>query len=323
VSALLPADSPRRSGEDEAHVRRLAECADSLPPLLVHRPTMRVVDGMHRLRAAHRAGCERVEVEFFDGTEEEAFARAVELNVTHGLPLSLADRKAAAARILTGRPWLSDRAVAATTGLAATTVAAIRARSTAAGAQSNERTGQDGRVRPTSGTEGRRRAVQALRERPGAPLREIAATAGIAVSTAHEVRKLLRAGEDPVRDRRTTRPGSRDAAPAPPRPVAERAGLPPAPGVEVLLERLRRDPSLRLSEAGRNLLGWLHAHLAGLGGGNALVEGIPPHCLPTVALLARQGSAAWLAFARDIEQRNGTGSEPAAPARWHPGAGQQ
>ena len=82
---------------------------------------------MHRLRAAELQGRDRIDVEYFDGSQEEAFALAVELNVTHGLPLSLADRKAAAARILAGRPQMSYRVVAAMTGLSPKTADVIRA----------------------------------------------------------------------------------------------------------------------------------------------------------------------------------------------------
>jgi AraC family transcriptional regulator len=73
---------------------------------------MRVIDGMHRLRAAILNRCRSIEVEFFDGDDEEAFIRAVGQNVAHGLPLTPAGRKDAAARILRFRPALSDRSVA-------------------------------------------------------------------------------------------------------------------------------------------------------------------------------------------------------------------
>jgi hypothetical protein len=52
----------------------------------------------HRLRAAVANGQEAVDVRYFDGSAADAFLRAVEANVKHGLPLSLADRRAAAQR---------------------------------------------------------------------------------------------------------------------------------------------------------------------------------------------------------------------------------
>lgn len=95
IGSLLPANSPRSQGEDDEHIQRLAENEADLPPILVQQGTMRVIDGMHRLRAAILNGRRSIDVEFFDGSDEEAFIRAVEQNVAHGLPLTLADRKAA------------------------------------------------------------------------------------------------------------------------------------------------------------------------------------------------------------------------------------
>jgi hypothetical protein len=56
VLALRPADSPRLNGEDKAQIARLAETETPLPPILVDRRTMRVIDGMHRLMAASVQG---------------------------------------------------------------------------------------------------------------------------------------------------------------------------------------------------------------------------------------------------------------------------
>src|SRR6266536_5847535 len=99
VDNIRVAGSPRSTGEDLEHTRMLADVSARLPPIIVHRPTMRVVDGVHRLRAAQLCGRDEIEVRFFDGSEQEAFVLAVRTNVAHGMPLSLADRKAAAARI--------------------------------------------------------------------------------------------------------------------------------------------------------------------------------------------------------------------------------
>ncbi|MFG3141792.1 ParB N-terminal domain-containing protein [Streptomyces sp. NPDC048211] len=126
LGVLLAADSPRTTGENLAHARTLAASETALPPILVHRPTMRIIDGTHRVRAAILRQQAVIEARFFDGTPEEAFVLAVESNTTHGLALTLADRTAAAARILITHPQWSDRAVAARTGLAAKTVGALR-----------------------------------------------------------------------------------------------------------------------------------------------------------------------------------------------------
>src|SRR5256885_2071124 len=73
VDALRDADSPRAKGVDVDHVRTLAEAGGKLPPIIVHRATMRVIDGMHRLTVARLEGRIEVGVRFFDGTEDEAF----------------------------------------------------------------------------------------------------------------------------------------------------------------------------------------------------------------------------------------------------------
>src|SRR5260370_23164073 len=83
ISSLRPGESPRLDGEDKAHIARLAAMEAKLPPVLVDRRSMRVIDGMHRLLAASMRGHDSIEVRFFDGKPEDAFLRAVEANVTH------------------------------------------------------------------------------------------------------------------------------------------------------------------------------------------------------------------------------------------------
>jgi hypothetical protein len=78
VLSLRPADSPRLNGEDKAHIARLAQTETPLPPILVDRRTMRVIDGMHRLMAASVQGRETIDVIFFDGSESDVFLRAVQ-----------------------------------------------------------------------------------------------------------------------------------------------------------------------------------------------------------------------------------------------------
>jgi hypothetical protein len=129
IASLLPANSPRIEGENAEHVRTLAELDGATPPIIVHRPTMRVIDGMHRLHATLR-GHDTIDVRFFDGCERDVFVLAVELNSRHGLPLSPADRATAAARVLSSHPHWSDRVITSLTGLSAKTVASIRQRST-------------------------------------------------------------------------------------------------------------------------------------------------------------------------------------------------
>jgi len=193
ISSLLPGDSPRLGGEMPEHVRRLV-AARVFPPILVHRSTMRVIDGMHRLRAAQLRGDQTISVRFFEGDEGAAFLLSIGANIRRGLPLSLADREAAARRILAlYRQW-SDRAVAAATGLSPTTVSTIRRRQFLQTEREGSRVGRDGRVRPVDGSAGRRRASAVISRKPDAPLRAIAKEAGVSMGTARDVRARLQAG---------------------------------------------------------------------------------------------------------------------------------
>ncbi|MFI6093677.1 hypothetical protein [Streptomyces sp. NPDC051218] len=302
IGTLLPSDSPRVNGEVNDHVKLLAELDAPLPPILVHRPTMRVIDGMHRLRGAELRGEKDVEVEFFDGEPEEAFALAVRLNVSHGLPLTLADRTAAATRIVAARPQWSDRRIAANTGLAASTVSAIRRRSTTQGEQSNTRMGRDGRVRPLHAAEGRQRASQIIAAHPDASLREIAQRAGIATATAKDVRDRIRLGQDPVAPKPRT--PSAVAQSTASRPAAGRAATrTSAAAISLMLPNMSKDPSLR-TEAGRTLLHLLSLHAIGdEAKWSRLAQSVPVHRAGMLAQAARRCAEHWLRLAHELEMR--------------------
>ncbi|MFF7263495.1 ParB/RepB/Spo0J family partition protein [Streptomyces sp. NPDC008159] len=310
VDALHASDSPRLGGENRDHVRALAEQQEPLPPILVHHPTMRVIDGMHRLAAARLRGATTIEVEYFDGDEDEVFALSVELNIAHGLPLSQADRAAAAERILTTHPYWSDRRIASNAGLAPSTVAAIRRRSTSRTDQLNApRVGRDGRVRPLQATEGRLRASQVIAANPTASLREIAERAGIATATAKDVRDRIRRGQDPVPQapparRVATRdePG-RGAGPA----AAGGRGTAhlSAAAIGLILPNICKDPSLR-TEAGRMLLQMLSVHSIGdEAKWQRLARSVPGHRAPVLAQAARRCADHWLRLANELEMRRG------------------
>jgi ParB-like chromosome segregation protein Spo0J len=301
ISSLLPADSPRFGGIDPDHVRALAETEGDLPPILVRRATMRVVDGMHRLSAAELRGQETICVQFFEGDEEEAFLLAVESNVTHGLPLKIAERRAAATRIIRSHPEMSDRSIALIAGLAAKTVAAVRG-TTADTPQLNARVGRDGRVRPLNTAEGRRVAGKLFVDQPDSSLRRIAREAGISVGTARDVRDRIRRGEDPTLPRQRARALTPDATP-PTRPAAannRRTGEPV--DHRALLEHLRKDPSLRYTEAGRSLLRWLGVRAVSNADWENVIRHIPPHCAIVVARLARGSALAWMDFADALDE---------------------
>ncbi|WP_409464574.1 streptomycin biosynthesis protein [Amycolatopsis sp. GA6-003] len=302
VQALRPGDSLRVAGVDDEHAGVLAKLDVRLPPIIVHRPTMRVIDGAHRLRAAELGSRQLIEARFFDGDARDAFVLAVEANTANGLPLSLTDRKAAAGRIILSHPTRSDRWIAQVTGLAATTVGAIRRCSSVEDARSNARVGRDGRLRPLDSSAGRRLAGELMRADPARSLRDIARAAGIAPSTVLDVRNRLELGQSLVPVQRTggPRPGRR------PEPG-------PEPDPAATMQTLRRDPSLRFSEAGRALLRWLDAHVLASQATMPPTDGIPRHCLGTVADLARQNARFWAAFGEQVDplRHNGPQAERA------------
>lgn len=305
IADLVFGDSPRLNGEEEEHVRLLAEADEDLPPILVHQKTMRVIDGMHRVKAARLKGRNRIEAQFYDGAESAAFLLAVERNISHGLPLSLADRKAAATRILASHPYWSDRAIAASTGLSGRTVRTIRRRSTSVSSQSNERMGQDGRLRPLNAVEGRLRAWEIMKARPTAALREVAASAGVSLGTVYDVRERMRRGDNPVPAKHRAAAGQLRVPPEPPVP-ARPAKTVHTRDSQTTLERLRKDPSLRLTESGRLMLRWLGSHVVDAKDWEFLLESTPAHCMKTVSELARRSADAWQQLARELEQREYT-----------------
>ncbi|MEU9999638.1 ParB N-terminal domain-containing protein [Streptomyces sp. NPDC050848] len=297
-ASLVAADSPRLGGLSREHVEVLAQ--RDIEPVLVHRDTMRVVDGMHRLQAARLRGEKMIPVRFLDGPASEVFIRSVAANVSHGLPLTLKDRKAAAGRILTSHPDLSDRAIARITGLSPKTVSAVRRTSTEDVPRTEVRVGVDGRARPLDAARRREVAVAFLAEHPGATLSEVAASAGVSVSTACEIRQRIRRDEQ---------------APPSPRPGAARetrgcnrtgpAGPPPGDLREQRIETLAKDPSLRFTESGRALLRWLNKRAPDLEAGQQLMAAVPVHCAVAVADLANSYAREWQRFASDLDRALG------------------
>jgi ParB-like chromosome segregation protein Spo0J len=296
VASLLPADSPRQAGEDLDHARMLSRLDTRLPAIVVHRETMRVIDGMHRLRAVRLRGSELIQVRFFDGTEQEAFVLAVRANIAHGLPLSYEDRTHASERVIDANPGWSDRAIAAVVGLSVRTVGNIRRRMQVDrdAEQSPARLGRDGRVRPLNSAEGRLRAARLIRQRPDASLREIAREAGVSPSTVSNVRLRLERGDDPLPERQ--RRPSPDDGPADDEHVAA--------DMLTLLQSLQNEPSLRFSESGRGLLRWIFSRSIRPSDWLELADKVPPHCTYIIVNLARACAAEWRQLAEDLEGRD-------------------
>lgn len=317
IMSLSIGESPRLNGEDRAHIARLAEADTPLPPILVDRRTMQVIDGMHRLMAASLQGRETIDVEYFDGSPVDVFLHAVQENITHGLPLTRADRMAAAERIIASHSHMSDRGIGHVTGLAAKTVSAIRKSSTGDSPQSNARVGRDGRVRPLDSSEGRRRAAELLTSKPDSSLRDVARAAGISPATVLDVRKRLEQGESPLPGRspaggndtsstgtgRTTaddRISEQKSRRGRTTPGACSARLSdPAEAVEKLL----RDPALRGNEQGKAVLRLLQASAMSEAHLPDAVGVMPPHRVRSIMQLARHYSRVWQKFADELDHR--------------------
>ncbi|MFF9558550.1 transposase [Streptomyces albus] len=271
IRILQHGENLRTHGEDREYVTTLAQSPVALPPIFVHRGTMRILDGMHRLKAAQLRGDRSIEVVFFDGDEEDAFVAAVYSNARHGMPLSYDDRAAAATRILDSRPHWPDRTIATVTGLDPRTVRALRSRSGVPAPQPTNlvplerppRTAAPGSETPGGG---------APDPWPSAPVHQVAAEFELEPRTVVDVLSSLR------RSRRAApgqASGERTESPAPalhgplavPYAVAERTVRPrdlgPAEAMELVLDRVcdelfatftRRDQRLRARQYLRGLL---------------------------------------------------------------------
>ncbi|GAA4463344.1 ParB N-terminal domain-containing protein [Phytohabitans houttuyneae] len=304
LDRLLAGEALRSYGIDADHVRVLMDHDGELPPILVQRSTMRVIDGMHRLHAARAKGCAEIHAHLLDVDDTAAFLYGVAANVSHGLPLSLADRKSAALRVMRLYPDWSDRALGRACGLSGKTVAALRATQESGLGATGRRIGLDGRARPVNGSAGRLLARQILERTPQAPLRQVAKEAGVSTGTVRKVRDEMglransahstapvHAADDPARPNARPSEYSHRGRPA-------RTEMDP----ERILENLRRDPSLKYRAKGRDLLRLLYRGPV-LAVASEVVDEIPAHCIPAVAHLSRLYAQEWLALSTLLEDR--------------------
>ena len=308
---LAEAESVRTLGENQEHVELLVAAYGELPPILVHGPTMRTIDGYHRVKAARMCGARTIAARVFEGDEADALVLAVKLNVTHGLPLSLSDRKRAAERIMRCRPQWSNRRVAAVSGISPGTVAAIRKWSGGGIAAAGSRIGQDGRTRPVDASAGRRLAGELLSQDPSLSLRKVARIAALSPETVRDVRNRLRqqpAAENVVEIRRHAQERiSQGPRPAPVSAPARVQG--PTPDPAMVVRWLKADPALRFSESGRNLLRLFSLHHSLTKDWNGIVANVPAHCNDIVVDLARQFAGLWIDLASRAAEEEAAGPQ--------------
>lgn len=322
LSRLGPGVFARGTGTDPAHVQMLVEAASScaLPAILVQESTSRIVDGMHRYEAAKQRGEESILVRLINCTDEDAYILAVKANTWHGLPLSRTDRMSGARQIVTWHPDWSDRAIGVATGLSAKTIAGIRRHTPDDGQQSGKRLGRDGKRRPLTAAEGRRRAAEYIAAHPDASLREIAREADVAPATAQDVRARIRRGADPVAlrgsatslstsDNGSTGPSAalpsiRAWSPADPELSSTTVrSVPRPPAWPELSPKLVNDPSLRYTSSGRAFLGWMVMHVIHSGEWKEFLDTIPVHWLRDLSLVAERTGQEWTEFAEELRRR--------------------
>ncbi|GAA4920957.1 ParB/RepB/Spo0J family partition protein [Streptomonospora salina] len=279
--------SLRDGGEDPEHVRLLAEIFDSLPPILVHAETMQLIDGVHRLRAAKLRGCKKIRAKVFKGTESEAFVFAVWTNVSHGLPLSLEERKAACLRIIDIHPDWADRRISRVAGISPKTVGNLRR---AKGGDPGSRVGQDGRVRPVNSSVGRQRAAELIQANPEQSLRQVARASGVSPETVRDVRRRLLFNEAPVPV------GAADERQAD--ALKESQGQ---HNWRRAMRTLRSDPAMRYSEHGRLLLRILSLHDVEDEEWQKILHAVPEYARPMLGQAAQGCVSLWTSTVRRIE----------------------
>ncbi|MDE2200870.1 MAG: ParB N-terminal domain-containing protein [Rhodospirillales bacterium] len=162
-----PALQPRVDGIDPDHVRALEAVAEAWPPLrvVVQGDGFLLIDGFHRLAAAQNLRLAEVPVEVLDSPEDgDLTSLAFAFNVAHGMPLTLADRRAFAGRLLRQHPDWSDREIGRRAGLVQPTIAKVRQdlERDATIAPAETRRGRDGRVYPASPASSGRSFVEAI-----------------------------------------------------------------------------------------------------------------------------------------------------------------
>jgi hypothetical protein len=309
VGSLDPSFYFLRSNTSAAHVQVLVEAAATaeLPPILVQKEGLRIIDGLHRFHVAQERAETHIKARVLDCSDGVALVLAIKANTAHGLPFTKADRIAGARRILAEHPDWSDRAVAKVAGLSAKSIALLRDREESPESESpGKRLGRDGKHYPVNGTDGRKRVVDYISAYPNASIRQIAGEVGVSLGTVHDVRDRIRRGVDPLDNgarqerrppvTRTQRSASREAG-------ATLRRNPRRPTWTELGGKLASDPALRYNEDGRAFVRWLGQHSATVAGGQKLVDAIPSHWLGEIGLLADGVIEEWRLFAEQLRQR--------------------
>lgn len=310
VDALVPGFHLRTAGTDAAHVRLLADAAGSvqLPPILVQKSGMRIIDGMHRVEVAKLRGECAIRARIVDCSDEKALVLAVKSNTLHGLPLTKADRVSSAKRILGEHPDWSDRKVAGIAGLSGKSVASLRNSSAGDAQFDGKRLGRDGKRRRVDAGEGRLRAAEYVRAHPEASVRQIASETEVSLGTAHAVRQKIRGGMDLQIAEQSPR-GAQAPPATPPAPVAASspvtsiratAGTARRLAWSAVVGKLAGDPTLKYTDGGRAFLRWMTQHAMHQDEWREFADAIPERWLDEVRQAAAAMSEEWGRFANEL-----------------------
>jgi hypothetical protein len=293
----------RTTGLDRRHVALLAETGGRWPPIVVWGDECLVVDGAHRVEAARRLGFTTIPAVRFIGSFDEAFMESVYRNVSHGLPLSLADRKTAAVRVLRSHWEWSDRRIASVCGLSGKTVSALRRDVSSCDPDRDtpvieepRRVGLDGKARPHRAGDLQERIRLALLDHPGASLRAIARITATSPETVRTVRTRLAA--QPVQTAQPLQTSASLQTPA----LHDRGATPAQISATPSTEHWGRDPALLACDDKGEFARWFASNEVG-DDWHRFVWTIPVGRVYPVVDEARRRAAAWSAFASMLEGR--------------------
>jgi hypothetical protein len=151
-------------------------------------------------------------------------------------------------------------------------------------------------------TQRRRTASKLLIDDPSLSLRQVAKIAGISPETVRDVRNRLH-GRD------TSGPASRGGLPRARHDIRddERQGhtsRAPLGDLNQLVQQLKVDPTLRLTESGRVLLRWLEVHIIGSARWTELCDNIPAYCRGTIANVALECAEVWRKFSERLAEQD-------------------
>ncbi len=199
--------------------------------------------------------------------------------------------------------------IASLAGISPNRVAPLRHQTANRIQQPARRVGRDGRSRPVDSAQGRQRAAEIITENPSASLRQIARAAGISPATAANVRNQVEQGASPVSNQvspERERTKVRSPAPTAGGGHAENRSL---SELTTMFDRLRRDPSLRFSDAGRSLLRMFDAVHAALDEQEQVLHLVPPHSRAFVAELTRGYAQLLQQFSEELKRIQSTNGQ--------------